>query len=176
MGAKYYLRMTLHAWERAAAQTAQHVREVSLLCRMLVQLGLFDRQDQSGRLCGCNNRPRRIRIDVCIHGNFVTFLYSCAREMLEERENKRALETMALPIDRSAKTIVFKKYVRHRQRDRHFANFAPVQRDFGILIQALQIVGERSGECAKLRHVVVSYQRLVRFSHSWLESVNVGPV
>src|SRR3546814_14703725 len=89
---------------------------MSLFGRMLVELGFLDREDERRRLRRNRRHCRRDFTGVHIWLKVVALRYCSAREMLEQREDKRALKAMTLPVYWTATSVILEKHVRSEER------------------------------------------------------------
>src|SRR3546814_5497368 len=78
---------------------------------MLVELGFLDREDERRRLRRNRRHCRRDFTGVHIWLKVVALRYCSAREMLEQREDKRALKAMTLPVYWTAKSVILEQHV-----------------------------------------------------------------
>ena len=90
---------TVGSRQGAVAKSPEHGGEMPLLGGVLIEFGLFNAQDQTGRLGWGSWLRRWLSLNGC---RWIWRRLRCARKVLQQGEDESSLEPMALPIDRTA--------------------------------------------------------------------------
>ena len=76
------------------------------------------------------------------------------RQLLQQREDERSLQPMALAVYRATESVIAENHIRVGERHLHVLGVLPDQSDGRVGVEFFEISGELAGELSEFGHVL----------------------